>query len=142
MLLNVFISAVHVLIVFPTAPTAAPTHVRVTSFDSTSISLAWEPPPFSDRNGDIVMYHITVTEQESETVSEYTSTSKNYTLTFLHPYYNYNISIAAETVEVGPFTSGLLQKTMESCMFGIEISACLLSVPPQHKDGNTIDGFI
>ena len=63
------------------------------------------------------MYHIMVTEQESQTVSEYMTTSENYTLTNLHPHYNYNISIAGETVEVGPFTSGLLQQTMESGRF-------------------------
>ena len=91
--------------------------MRVTSFDSTNISLAWEPPPFSHRNGDIVFYHIAVTEQESLNVFEYTIKSENYTLSYLHPYYNYNITIAAETVEVGPSTVGLIQQTMESCKF-------------------------
>ena len=97
-----------------TAPTGSPTQVRVISFDSSTISLAWEPPPFSDRNGDIALYHLTTTEQETQTGFEYNSTTQRYTLTHLHPYYNYQISIAAETVGVGPYTSGLLQQTMQS----------------------------
>ena len=99
------------------APTAAPTQLRVSNFDSSTIALVWEPPPFTDRNGDIVRYHLRVTEQETQTMFEYSSTSQRYTLTSLHPYYNYVISIAAETVGVGPFTSGLLQQTMESGEF-------------------------
>ena len=99
------------------APTSAPTQVQVTSFDSVSISIAWEPPPFSDRNGDIVQYHIRVTELETQTDSEYTSTTQNYTLTSLHPYYSYSISIAAETIAVGPYSTGLLQQTSESGEF-------------------------
>ena len=101
--------------------------MRVTSFDSSSISFAWEPPPFSDRNGDIVLYYITVTEQETQTVFEYTSVTQNYTLTYLHPHYNYNISIAAETVEIGPFSSGLLQQTMESGRFSHQCKGAVIS---------------
>ena len=91
--------------------------MRVTSFDSVTISIAWEPPPFSNRNGDIVQYHIRVTELETQTDSEYTSTTQNYTLTSLHPYYSYSISIAAETIAVGPYSTGLLQQTSESGEF-------------------------
>ena len=101
----------------PAAPTAAPTQLRVSNFDSSTIALVWEPPPFTDRNGDIVRYRLRVTEQETQTIFEYSSTSQHYTLTSLHPYYNYVISIAAETVGVGPFTTGLLQPTMESGEF-------------------------
>jgi hypothetical protein len=107
-------SAVEIVQTLPAAPTAAPTQLRVSNFDSSTIALVWEPPPFTDRNGDIVRYHIRVTEQETQTIFEYSSTSQRYTLTSLHPYYNYIISIAAETVRVGPFTSGLLQQTIES----------------------------
>ncbi|CAI8005522.1 Receptor-type tyrosine-protein phosphatase F [Geodia barretti] len=107
-------SAVETVQTLPAAPTAAPTQLRVSNFDSSTIALVWEPPPFTDRNGDIVRYHIRVTEQETQTIFEYSSTSQHYTLTSLHPYYNYVISIAAETVGVGPFTTGLLQPTMES----------------------------
>jgi hypothetical protein len=107
-------SAVETVQTLPAAPTAAPTQLRVSNFDSSTIELVWEPPPFTDRNGDIVRYHLRVTEQETQTIFEYSSTSQRYTLTSLHPYYNYVISIAAETVGVGPFTSGLLQETMES----------------------------
>ena len=87
--------------------------MRVTSFDSTSISLAWEPPPFSDRNGNIVMYNIRVREEETQTQLEYTSTIQHYTLTSLHPYYLYHISIAAVTVGTGPFTT-LQHRTTQS----------------------------
>ena len=106
----------------PAAPTAGPTQLRVSNFDSSTIALVWEPPPFTDRNGDIVRYHLRVTEQETQTIFEYSSTSQHYTLTSLHPYYNYVISIAAETVGVGPFTTGLLQPTMESGEFMLSLT--------------------
>ena len=98
----------------PAAPTAAPTNMTVSTFDSSSISLVWEPPPFGDQNGAIIQYHIRVTELDTQREFEFTSTSQNYTLTSLHPYYNYSISIAAETVAVGPFTLVSVQQTLES----------------------------
>lgn len=96
------------------APTAAPTEVRVLTYNSTSISLSWEKPPFSDRNGEIVQYHIQVVEQETDTYLQYSTQYQQYILVSLHPYYNYNISIAAETIEVGPFSTVIHLQTLES----------------------------
>ena len=107
------------------APTAAPLQVRVSSFDAVSISLVWEPPPFSDRNGEIVQYHIRITEQESHSQFPYSTQQQQYTLSNLHPYYTYLISIAAETVEIGPFSSDLQQRTGES---GKNVKLCVIEL--------------
>ena len=67
-----------------------------------------------DHNGAIIQYRIRATELDTQREFEFISTSQRYTLTSLHPYYNYSISIAAKTVAVGPFTPALVQQTMES----------------------------
>ena len=102
------------------------------------MSLAWEPPPFSDRNGNIVMYNIRVREEETQTQLEYTSIRQPYTLTSLHPYYIYHISIAAVTVGTGPFTTSLQQQTAQSGEALAPLNQTNFTVPlvPSSAPGN------
>ena len=97
-----------------TAPTAPPAELSVSTYDSTSISLTWQPPPSSDRNGEITQYRLQITEQETQRSYEERTPHSGHTLTSLHPYYNYVISVAAETVGIGPYSSNLTQQTQES----------------------------
>ena len=59
-------------------------------------------------------YHLRITEHELQRSFERTTQNRRLKLTSLHPYYNYIISVAAETVAVGPYSSTIRQRTQES----------------------------
>ena len=94
------------LVFFPAAPTAPPTSVEATVFNSSSLSISWRPPPFNNQNGIIVGYVIHLLE--IVTGNNHTiNTNGLHTETFitsLHPYYTYQFTVAAQTVDIGPFS--------------------------------------
>ena len=69
---------------------------------SRGVSLTWEPPPLSSHNGIIQEYKLRVIEISTSSEIYYTSLSTKMTLDNLHPHYDYQISVAAVTVDVGP----------------------------------------
>lgn len=85
-------------------PTGPPQDVVITLVTSTSISLSWNPPLFKDQNGFIREYYIAVCIVQSEPCYGVTSNDTSFTLVDLHPYYSYNLSIAAVTVGIGPLS--------------------------------------
>ena len=66
---------------------AAPHNVSLTTLSSTSIKVQWTPPPNSDRLP--LTYHVNYTGMSRST------TSTTLTLTGLHPYEEYTISVQA-----------------------------------------------
>ena len=93
------------------APTAAPQSFVADWITATEVQLSWEPPPLEHQNGLIQSYTITVFEVESNSTKEVHQNFAYNTisLTGLHPYYNYIMSVAAYTVGLGPFASITLQ---------------------------------
>ena len=89
-----------------TVPTGVPVNVDAVSVSSTSIRISWEPPQAALQNGLITSYHITATEIETGTIQLFTTevTDNLYIVNSLHPFYNYNCSVAAFTVGLGPST--------------------------------------
>ena len=85
-------------------PTGPPQDLVITLITSTSISLSWNPPPFKDQNGVIREYYIAVCAIESESCYGVTSNDTSFTLVDLHPYYSYNLSVAAVTIDIGPLS--------------------------------------
>lgn len=75
------------------------------ALNATHIYLRWDPPPLNETNGDIQEYRITVHIIEEDTIFNLTYNSSEGTEIVagpVHPYYTYNISIQAVTVEPGP----------------------------------------
>ena len=87
------------------APSGPPANITVSSITSTGFILHWDPPTQYDQNGYITHYVIRVLEVETENVTEYVSTTMYLSLSSLHPAYTYNCSVAAHTVEIGPFSN-------------------------------------
>ena len=54
------------------------------------------------QNGIIRQYDITLTELETGSLFSYVTASTNFTITLLHPDYNYQIEISAVTIGNGP----------------------------------------
>ena len=87
------------------APTAPPLSVEATVFNSSSLSISWRPPPFDKQNGIIVRYIIRLLENDNELVVETYGPQTEIFITSLHPHYIYQFTVAAETVEIGPYSS-------------------------------------
>lgn len=96
-----------------TAPTSSPVGVQGSSTDSTTITLTWMPPPAEFHNGIVREYLINVTELETGQMFQQMSLTTYASLVMLHPYYVYQIAIAAVTVSTGPFSAALDLRTLE-----------------------------
>ena len=100
------------------APIGSPTNVTAVTFDSTSIHIYWNHPPYDTHYGFIREYRLNVSELETgswwrEVVdSEVTEV----VLTSLHPYYTYHITIIPVTVEEGDNYTEITIRTAEDGM--------------------------
>lgn len=86
-------------------PTAAPQDVSLEASSSTSLTISWMPPPQDNLNGIIRSYTILVLEVDTGNTTTYNSSETSLTVGFLHPYYRYQVSVAAVTVGQGPFSA-------------------------------------
>lgn len=92
---------------FYIAPSGVPQSVEAVAVSSTSIRLTWNPPLAENQNGQIRSYHINVSAVEDGEMMYFETDgfSTIFILNSLHPYYLYNIRIAAFTVGMGPYTT-------------------------------------
>ena len=67
-----------------------------------SVSLAWDAPPYEKQNGRIHHYNVKIIDIETEEVFEFTSNYTNITVNDLLPFHNYTCIVSAETVGDGP----------------------------------------
>ena len=88
--------------VAPPAPSGHPSNSSGVALNSSHIHLTWDPPPVNETHGDIQEYRVTIVEQETGNVVVYTSDVTELTVGPLHPYYTFNCSVQAVTVEPGP----------------------------------------
>ena len=74
------------------------------AISSVSIRLTWASPLPEDLNGVLVSYRVIVMEVETGEVFQQTTAfdTNSLVVSSLHPYYNYNCSVAAFTVAFGP----------------------------------------
>lgn len=84
------------------APSGQPSNSSGVALNSTHILLTWDPPPPNETNGDIQGYRLTLYIIEEDSTFTITSNTTERIVGPLHPYYTYNISIQAVTVEPGP----------------------------------------
>ena len=98
------------------APNSAPANVAAVTVSSTVIQVSWDPLAYEDRNGIIRHYTVQVNEQQTGLTILTNSTTESHSLSHLHPAYTYIISVAAVTVERGPFSSTITATTEEDGM--------------------------
>ena len=86
-----------------TEPSAPPSNVIAHSESSTSIFVSWGQVPFSDQNGVIVSYTVSYIAFPSGSTQTKTVTAprSQTTLTGLHEYTNYSITVFASTSKGG-----------------------------------------
>ena len=95
------------------APSAPPQSVQVTAVTSVSVSLSWQPPPLDQQNGVIAYYTVFMAELATGLMFSVNTTSTEVLVSDLHPFYTYNITVAAVTVEVGVPSVAIPVKTSE-----------------------------
>ena len=97
------------------APASPPTNITGHAVDSTIIVLTWSPPQPRDQNGIIRNYTINVNEQNTGRQFSLVSDDTHETLSSLHPFYIYLISIRAVTIAGGPYSTQIAIQTEEYC---------------------------
>ena len=91
--------------VLATAPTATAEDLFVVVAGPTTVQLEWLEPRAEDTNGLIRAYVVNITELETGTSwQQRIEDDTDALIESLHPFYSYSLSVAAETVDLGPFT--------------------------------------
>ena len=108
------------------APSAPPRNLRQIAIDATSVTLNWQPPPEDDWNGLIRLYYVFVTELDSGRSFTLNSTTTNYHIENLHPFYTYNFSVAAVTIAAGSISDNITLQTSEAGEFKVHLDSVIM----------------
>ena len=99
-----------------TAPSSPPVMLTFSNITDSSFSLVWQNPLPEDQNGIIRLYFINITEEETGRQLQLTSSAPHILVEFLHPFYTYVCTVAASTVDIGPYSSPFIVTTLEAGM--------------------------
>ena len=93
------------------APSGPPQDLAVHSITSSSLQLTWELPSPEEQNGLVQSYDIVVFEIDTDTTKSVYQDFQHHSVhvSDLHPYYHYELSVAAFTVGLGPYASTTIQ---------------------------------
>lgn len=100
-----------------TAPTGSPNVQSYSAQDSSTIVFSWSPPDANVQNGVIREYRIQALEVDTGNTSSYISFSTSIEISSLHPDYTYQLTVAAFTVGIGPYSGVVNITTPEDGMF-------------------------
>ena len=106
-------------------PTGTPLNLTFPRTTTTTLTLSWDPPRFDLQNGIIRYYVVYVSDLTSGTSWDFTTNMTRVVVDNLQPFYQYNCSVAAFTIDLGPVsdtvTVRLPQTRKNNCVL------CLLS---------------
>lgn len=88
---------------FP-APASSPVNITVTNVSPTSVSVSWAPPPTEDHNGIIRRFRLQLFEAQRERLQTRSTLATNFLFDSLEENYDYSLTVAADTVDVGPYS--------------------------------------
>ena len=95
------------------APESSPEDVVLSAVSSTSIIVSWSPPPTQFQNGVITEYRINITELDTGSDFLYTTATTTILIQLLHPFYTYECTVSAYTVDEGPYSEIITITTPE-----------------------------
>ncbi len=101
---------------YVSVPSSYPLNLTGEAVNSTTVLLSWQPPELEGRNGFIVSYLVTLTERATGQVLQFfrVGTHIDILITSLHPYYEYECTIAAATaIGNGPIAPIILFRLQE-----------------------------
>ena len=109
-------------LLFTLAPSAPPLNLSAMVINSSSVHLSWLPPMENQRNGNIRHYIIGVIELHTGRKFPLSSTNTTFIYPQLHPAYAYHFSVAAVTVDIGPYSDPIVTTTPED---GMQSTVCI-----------------
>ena len=89
------------------APSAPPQSISGDVRSSTLVVFTWSPPPSIDQNGVIRYYVVKLHEVETGIIWTFFAVDADINIGSLHPYYNYECTIAAYTIGAGPYSAAV-----------------------------------
>ena len=100
---------------FSLAPDAPPQNISAEVLDPNAVFLTWSPPPPDQRNGVVRRYRISQYETSTGILTNHTQDGDHTELVIgsLHAHYEYQFTVAAETVQLGPFSNPVAVTTFE-----------------------------
>ena len=103
-------------LLFSLAPGAPPQNVSAEVLNPNVVFLTWSPPLPDQQNGVIRHYLISQYETSTGILTNYTQEGDHTDLVIgsLHAYYEYQFTIAAQTVQLGPFSNPVAVTTFEA----------------------------
>ena len=104
-------------LILSTAPSAPPQNLMGSTQSDTIIDLTWSAPPVIDINGVLQHYSIRVVESETGRSWSFVHIEPEISVGSLHPYYNYECSVAAYTVGLGPYSNTTIIQTAEAGIY-------------------------
>ena len=99
-----------------TAPTGVPLNQLGLAVNSTAIIFTWDHPAIDSRNGIITGYSLLLVELTTNSTTLHSQTGAHIEVVIgnLHPYYDYECQIAAETsVGRGPYGLPFITRTLQ-----------------------------
>lgn len=90
------------------APSSPPTEVTAAVLDSTTVELSWIVPPTTHHNGIIRHFVIIITEINTGSEFQLTSEATLEVVSSLHPFYTYEVVVAAVTTDIGPLSDSIV----------------------------------
>ena len=102
------------------APSSSPMMLTFSNISDSSFHLVWQSLPAADQNGIIHHYVVNITEVDTGRQFQLTSLATYTSVGSLHPFYTYVCTVAASTVDIGPFSIPLTVTTLEGGMVSFE----------------------
>lgn len=87
------------------------------ALSSTSLNISWAPPDSNEQNGVIRYYIVNMIELQSGDHHNFSVDGTGLLISSLHPYFNYECSVAAVTVGLGPFSNATIVRTFQDGRF-------------------------
>ncbi len=94
------------------APGSSPRNITVFHTSPSSVAVYWDAPLPEYHNGIINSYQLILVEEYSGRSWTLTSTARSYQLNYLQEYHQYTLTVAAETVSLGPHSPPLRFRTL------------------------------
>ena len=88
--------------------------LALSNITGSKFSLVWQNPPLADQNGIIRLYFINITEEETGRKFQLITSAPHILVEFLRPFNTYMCTVAASTVDIGPYSPPLTVTTLEA----------------------------
>ena len=102
-------------------PSSPPVGLSVRPLTAQDLLVSWQAPPRELQNGVIRFYTVRLLTVFTGTFTLHNSSLLNVTIEPLHPHYVYEVSVAASTVGLGPYSPEMIVIMPESGFYILKL---------------------